>query len=268
MEYSWTSQFEGYPTNADFGSVMGAVTRDIKGAFKERFENEHSFDESSSPIVSHKVGECKVVMIHSDDPTSQLIDNAVAAKGDTLYRDNGSVLEAVGAASHLNLDGTSDHDHDQFFRSNGADNIEGSFSVPDIINLPTDEYESDSRVLPKAHETQESNDGGARHTQGSASRDLANFGVDYMDYSDEKITIEDEVTHNSNYEIDLHEFSSMLTLTYAEHEDGSEDEDANVTLLCTKSNYDDYVGRAAICAGFPKSGRDLINIELEYRRLL
>lgn len=252
MTYNWSSQFEGYPTDSDFGSVMGQTIRDTKAAFKERLEVEHNVDETASAVVTHKVGECTIVKIYDEDtPVSLLVDGAVSAKDGVLYRDNGSSVEKMGIGSHLNMGGTGDDDHTQYFKNNGVDTIEGNFDVPDIVDLDVSESPADNQVLSKSHETQDSASGGARHAAGSVSSDITSLGLDLIKHSDGQITITQQIDTGDNYELTLEEYSSWLTIVQAKQSDGTtEHSNAFMSLYCITTSHDDYVGRVGIAAGW------------------
>lgn len=242
MTYNWSSAFEGYPTDADFGSVMGRVTRDIKGAFLERIEKEHNVSLESGAVVSHKPGECKVVKLLSSDEsaTSLLHNGALQFKDSSLYRDNGSSVDKVGAGSHSELSGLDDHDHEQFFRSTGQDDIDGAFEVPEITGLPTTENPPDDDVMSKSHENSDSSSGGAKHANEIISRDGLNIGMDKVKYQEE--TISKDASEGDREEYNLGDRSSMLFVT-----DSDSDGDS-VIFECVETDHgdSDYNGRVQV----------------------
>jgi len=256
----WTSQFEGFPTDADFGSVMGQVLRDTKQAVLERLENEHEVDLTSTAVVSHKPGKCTVVRIlnPSDTLAGLLVEGALTYKEGALYRDNGSSLDLVGVGDHDQLAGLSDNDHPQFFRVTGSDSLNGDFTVPGIEGLPTSEYFGPTQVMSKSHENQDSVDGGARHSDEILSRSDISIGLDKASVSDETLTY-NPASADTSYTIDLPEYSGAIFLTQGTSNTWFT---PDLHIKCTTTDNDDYHGRAQL--HFKNSG----SFEVKYKRLV
>lgn len=134
MTYSWTSPFESYPTGSNQGLTTANSIRQKKSAFEERISEEHTFDETTSVEMTHKVGYCRIVEI-PDEVGSLGHEDGLQWDEATLYRDNGVSLETAVTKDHAKMDGLADHDHTQYYLLAG-DELLCDITVKKVTGLP------------------------------------------------------------------------------------------------------------------------------------
>jgi hypothetical protein len=177
MTWEWNTGFEARPSGSDFGSVSLQAMRDLEGAFKERFGQDHVFDESATPLCYHKAGLCSVVGISEGSLASNLVEGALQySEEDGLKRDTGAGMEAAAPSSHLGLIGVGDveEDHPQYvplIPAAGYVSVTGDIEMASsykVTGLPSDVGggEPDEEVLSRGMHLGDAVAGGAKHNDG------------------------------------------------------------------------------------------------------
>lgn len=254
MDFIWNSAFEGFPSNSDFGSIMGAVTRDTKAAFEERFSVEHNLDYSSDANCTHKEGECTVVVVGEDAKVPKQVDGGVHHKNGVLFRESASgAMESAAAGDHASMQNKSPDHHPQYFRIDGTDSLNFELTVDSLENLPTeyDGGESNNQVLSRGQHIGTGDPDGTKHTLDSFNFDdhVQTIGVDILKHThvdDESVSLS-----GGSAEVRLQDYCSMPLCTAGPDE---------VALRASEVDNDDYV------ASFMLEGSDGI-YTLDYRYL-
>ena len=172
----WTSQFENFPTGSDQGLTTADAIREKKEAFQERMEEEHTFDEATSPEMTHRVGYVTAVEI-TDTPGSQGYDNGLQWDESTLYRDNGISRDAVLTKDHAQLGGLADNDHTQYYLLAG-DELLVDLTVGKVTGLPETHGggEVDGSVMSiGAHEAAHGSGGADHDNDSQVLKDMADL---------------------------------------------------------------------------------------------
>ncbi len=113
MIHTWTSQFEGYPTESDRGSVTNLAQRNIKEAFGERFSEGHYLDPLVGAECYHLLGKSTVVEIVDETQSTNLVEGAIQHYGGLFY-DNGITMDGASAGDHTTLINRDASDHPQY----------------------------------------------------------------------------------------------------------------------------------------------------------
>lgn len=114
---NWTNDFEEFPAGRLLGSVTCFALRRLKSNIQALMSVQHSFDEDTSPVMTHLPGLCTVCGL-SDGSPSEIYDVNGALwynyTDGAIYRDSGGGVGvvAVGGADHsslINLDAVDAH---------------------------------------------------------------------------------------------------------------------------------------------------------------
>lgn len=133
MIHTWTSQFEGYPTESDRGSVTNLAQRNIKEAFGERFSENHYLDPLVGAECYHLLGKSTVVEIVDETPSTNLVEGGVQHYGGLFY-DNGITMDGASAGDHTTLINREASDHPQYIE---RDAIAGFVEITGPISFGT-----------------------------------------------------------------------------------------------------------------------------------
>jgi len=173
MIHTWTSQFEGYPTETDRGSVTNLAQRNIKEAFWERFSEDHYLDPLVGAECYHLPGKSTVVEIVDETPSTNLVEGAVQHYGG-LYYDNGITMDGASAGDHAALINRDAADHPQYIE---RDDPAGFVEVTGPISFGTSDKLSGMQETYVGPDTKEaisrgqhlgvSDDGGSKHLDDS-----------------------------------------------------------------------------------------------------
>jgi hypothetical protein len=139
----WSTDFENFPSGHHFGSVTAFAVRRLKSCVEDLLSIQHTWDDSTSPEMTHEAGLCTVCGL-SDESPSDIYDVTGALWFDytngSLLRDfgGGVGLAAIGGTNHgdlINLD--DDAAHTQYILLSGSSDID-NLSVPSIKGLSVD----------------------------------------------------------------------------------------------------------------------------------
>jgi len=190
---NWSSQFEKYPAGSDFGSVSCYALKDLKDEFYSRLTVEHEITEGATPIVTHKAGECTVCLVTNETPVTTFTVGGIQYNTDNnaLYRDTGSIMNAVAGKDHgalINL--LAEDAHTQYIVINKSGGVETftTLTVPSIIGLDTSEadYTADNFVMPQVLHLGTDPSGGAKHDDGTFVTSF-HFGTDHINLIEDTI---------------------------------------------------------------------------------
>jgi len=239
MIHNWTSQFEGYPTETDRGSVTNLAQRNIKEAFGERFSGDHYLDELVGAECYHLLGKCTVVEIVDETPSTNLVEGAVQYYGG-LYYDNGVTMDGASAGDHATLINRDAADHPQYIE---RDDPAGFVEVTGPISFGTSDKLSGMQETYVGPDTKEaisrgqhlgvSDDGGSKHLDDA----LVLVNGDRIGYGKLKIASTD---YNFNIgaarvNCNFGDFCFMPFVTGCPS--------ATITPLLSFVDSDDYIGR-------------------------
>lgn len=135
MVIPWNMSFENRPNQNDFGSVTGSQIRQTKRAFKERFEVEHTFDETAAALGSHRRGLCSIISTAATPPVSLGTRGGFQRGDSSIYFDSGTLPVLVGVVKHEDTTNIDELDHPQYFRRNMT-SISFDLNVRSVIGLP------------------------------------------------------------------------------------------------------------------------------------
>lgn len=160
----WDTAFEGTPAGSDFGSVTSVKLRELKQLFKTMLSKEHTFDESISPVMTHKVGYCSII----GRDTEQIGYNALAIVDGTLKYNDGSQYLYIGSFNHQDLvDRDLDDAHTQYVLK--SDSIFEDIQVASIRNIGNviyPEVKDDTVVVRGDNHKADTGDGSPNHVDG------------------------------------------------------------------------------------------------------
>jgi hypothetical protein len=156
----WTNDFEGFPAGRLSGAVTCFALRRLKSNVQALMSVQHTFDEDTSPEMTHIAGMCTVCGLSDGSPTS-IYDVTGALwynyTDGNIYRDYGGGvgLLTVGGADHGSLLNLTDADaHTIYIKLSGETDIQ-SLGTPEIngLSVTAGDYSSADIVSQGVHLT-------------------------------------------------------------------------------------------------------------------